>query len=106
MLLFDNAKITAQDIGELACVKFLVAVGHAGVHAVGHHAVFVPHIAHVVGCTALGKIDGAVHAHIFHGFVIVAVVYHKPLAQVDFLASLAQNFVFKEGVGRIAPACT
>ena len=84
--------------GELGSVEFLVAIGHASVHVIGHHTVVLPHIGNIESSAALGEVAGSVHAHVLDSLVEIAVVNNKSLAQVNFFTCLAQNFVLKESV--------
>ena len=87
-------------------VELLVTIGHAGIYLVGHHTVFAPNVGNVLGSATFSKVDRAIHADVLDGLVIVAVVNHEALAQVNLLAGEAQDLILKEGVGRVAPART
>ena len=103
-MLVDYVGVACESVGHFGKVELFGIVGEACVGFFGHHAIVLPHIRHIECASTFGKVDFAVHADIFHNLVAVAMVDNKRLAKVDFLASFAENFVFKESVGGVAPA--
>ena len=106
LALVNHIGIALKVGGEFRGVELLVAIGHTGIHLVGYHTVVLPHIVHVIGSTALSKVNGTIHADVLDSLVQVAVIDNKALAQVNLLARFAQNLALKESVGRVAPACS
>ena len=59
---------------------------------------------HVVRSAALGEVDLAVHADVFHGLVHERVAHDPHLGEVDRTAAGAQDLAFEERESRVAPA--
>lgn len=74
----------------------LLAVFKSAICFFGDETVIYHYVGNVECASALSEIDRAVHSDKFIGFVIVAMADDIHFAEVYFLASLAEDFVFKE----------
>ena len=85
-------------------IGFLGAVVEARIGLLRYDAVVLDSFGHVVRSAALGEVDLAVHADVFHGLVHERVAHDPHLGEVDRTAAGAQDLAFEEREGRVAPA--
>ena len=96
--------IRLDDRIQLAVHMPVGSVTQAGINLLGHDAVTVDDIHHVVQRASAAQIGAAVHADIAARLVQIGVVNDEHFGQVDRLFALAEHFGLDERYAGIVPA--